>query len=1061
MSHRQQPAKAATERRADILVRGRTIVRQSRRLRSRPGNSKSHPYGILLLAALMLAAPRSGRAEGGSHWRVYPVTVGRGGAFAVAVTVSPRGNVWMRQGGDGPASWLDGFQVRTIPFSGTGNFPVYESRSGQIWALYADGVMEFRRDQWVQYPVPEIGVENQSSALRFFHPCPLLPAERDHVLVLLPNRLLEYDAGQSRTIVLRKVGETRLGRFNELVEARDGGAWLTGSNGMAKLPAPVRRLTPESSWQEILPDPSWRIQNFERPYEDDEGGVTIVADSLSTTGRVVLQFNGQSWQPPIPAPDKARSAWRGLDGGLWAMTRSILFKRERNDWAPVAVPDLRSVQYFDAVTEPNGVFWLATTEGLIRHAPQTWRAPPELADMDIPARSILEDGDGGLWIAGASALVALRNGQRQMFQWPQGFQPGIASSALLFKLRDGRIVCSATGAALVFDPRTQSFSPITPPAGWQVQAFLGKFRDGLLCAHTFEPESPGHFRLEVFDGKNFSRFFEPNADWGLGEEFFFIQAAEDGVLRLGTGLGLGVWDEKAKTFLPVKEFRGSRAVGLLETGKGNIWCSTGEIIYQFNGKTWTTVQTGLGRINAMLKARDGSIWVASNRGLHRFQDGSWIANGTEDGLPSDEVYDVGQDLRGEIWAATAKGVSLYHRAADVDPPVSMISQTENPNEVYSTDVAQIRFHGRDKWDYTQADRLLYSHRLDEGPWSPFSPDTAVTVTNLPAGKHRFAVRATDRNWNEEPNPQIFEFASVVPWFREPRVLAIVLCGTVIICFLTWLAVNRHLRLVRSYAEVERIVAQRTQELERANQELLHSQKMRALGTLAAGIAHDFNSILSIIKGSTQIIEANLDDKEKIRIRANRIKTMVEQGSGIVKAMLGFSRAAPDEKACDVNHLISETSRLLGDQFGPEVALRLELAPELPTVKGAGELIQQILLNLVLNAADAMGGRGQIVLNSGALDRLPPHLVLVPADAPRFVYLSVRDSGSGIASEILPRIFEPFFTTKAFSTRRGTGLGLSMVYEIAKEMGFGLKVESAPGEGSTFTVILPVWADSGT
>src|SRR5258705_12660042 len=254
----------------------------------------------LLAAVLLLSASTPGRAEGGSLWRIYPVTAGQDGTFAVAVTVSPRGNVWVRQGGEGPASWLDGFQVRTIPFSGTNFFPVYESRSGQIWALFANGVMEFRRDQWVQYPVPEIAAEIQSSALRYVHPFPLLPAARDHVLALLPDRLLEYDAGQNRTIVLRKVGETRLGRFNELVEARDGGAWLAGSNGLAKLPAPVRRLTPESSWEEILPDPSWQIRNFERPYEDDEGGVTVVADSLSVTGRVILQFNGQRWQSPIP-----------------------------------------------------------------------------------------------------------------------------------------------------------------------------------------------------------------------------------------------------------------------------------------------------------------------------------------------------------------------------------------------------------------------------------------------------------------------------------------------------------------------------------------------------------------------------------------------------------------------------------------------------------------------------------------------------------------------------------------------------------------------------------------
>src|SRR5438445_26939 len=160
----------------------------------------------LLTTALLLNGPRLGHAEGGSLWRIYPVTAGQGGTFAVAVTVSPRGNVWVRQGGDGPASWLDGFQVRTIPFSGTGNFPVYESRSGQIWALFAGGVMEFRRDQWVQYPVAEISAEIQSSALRYVHPFPLLPAERDHVLALLPDRLLEYDASQGRTIVLRKVG---------------------------------------------------------------------------------------------------------------------------------------------------------------------------------------------------------------------------------------------------------------------------------------------------------------------------------------------------------------------------------------------------------------------------------------------------------------------------------------------------------------------------------------------------------------------------------------------------------------------------------------------------------------------------------------------------------------------------------------------------------------------------------------------------------------------------------------------------------------------------------------
>src|SRR5207237_2509456 len=111
------------------------------------------------------------------------------------------------------------------------------------------------------------------------------------------------------------------------------------------------------------------------------------------------------------------------------------------------------------------------------------------------------------------------------------------------------------------------------------------------------------------------------------------------------------------------------------------------------------------------------------------------------------------------------------------------------------------------------------------------------------------------------------------------------------------------------------VAERTRELEITSRELVHSQKMNALGTLAAGIAHDFNNILSIIKGSAQIIEDNLDNAEKVHTRVNRINTVVEQGAGIVKAMLGFSRDSDGQMVhCDLNNVARETIKLLGDRF---------------------------------------------------------------------------------------------------------------------------------------------------
>jgi signal transduction histidine kinase len=391
---------------------------------------------------------------------------------------------------------------------------------------------------------------------------------------------------------------------------------------------------------------------------------------------------------------------------------------------------------------------------------------------------------------------------------------------------------------------------------------------------------------------------------------------------------------------------------------------------------------------------------------------------------------------------------------DSDPPGTSFNDSTNRREVSSSDRVEISFNGRDKWDQTPVRRLLFSHRLDERPWSPYTADFSVTYTNLLAGSHRFEVRAMDRNWNEQPQPQVFDFVAVTPWYREPRVLALTLAGIVLTVGLAALALNRHFQLLRSYAEVGRIVEQRTRELERANQELLHSQKMRALGTLAAGIAHDFNNILSIIKGSAQIIESNTGDPDKVRTRLDRIKTVVDQGSSIVKAMLGFSRAGGRVTSeCDLNQLVNQTTRLLGDQFLKEISIRLELADAVPKVECAGDLIQQMLLNLIINAADSMEGQGEVVLRTALLDEMPQGLVLTPPPAPRFVSVSVEDSGSGISAEVLPRIFEPFFTTKALSTQHGTGLGLSMVYEIARELGCGIRVASTPGKGSSFSIIV--------
>ncbi len=266
----------------------------------------------------------------------------------------------------------------------------------------------------------------------------------------------------------------------------------------------------------------------------------------------------------------------------------------------------------------------------------------------------------------------------------------------------------------------------------------------------------------------------------------------------------------------------------------------------------------------------------------------------------------------------------------------------------------------------------------------------------------------------------------------------------------------------SYAEVEKQVAERSRQLGIANQELLQSQKMRALGTLSAGIAHDFNNILSIIKGSIQIIELNRDSPEKIGTWTSRVRTVVDQGSAVVQAMLGFSRSSDEAlELCDVNPVIENTIKLLGDQFLSEVQVSIESGSGLPRVRASQSLAQQILLNFIFNAAESMNGRKRIVISTNRLDSLPAMMALQPCHADAYVSVSVRDFGCGIAPENVARVFEPFFTTKALSVHPGTGLGLSIVYELAKKMSAGLSLESVLGQGSVFSLILPAAHSAST
>jgi signal transduction histidine kinase len=269
--------------------------------------------------------------------------------------------------------------------------------------------------------------------------------------------------------------------------------------------------------------------------------------------------------------------------------------------------------------------------------------------------------------------------------------------------------------------------------------------------------------------------------------------------------------------------------------------------------------------------------------------------------------------------------------------------------------------------------------------------------------------------------------------------------------------RRHRSAISGYLAAETKVAGRNRELEMAKVELMHSQKMQALGTLATGIAHDFNNLLSVIRMSNKLIGRETKHHPDIQENVADIEQAVMQGKSVVGSMLGYARTEDAAAGpTDVSAVVEDTVSLLSKEFLSGIALTLELDREAPKVGVGRGRLEQVLLNLIVNASEAMQGKGKLKIALHPRPVLPPKTyALRPNPAAQYLELAVVDSGPGIAPEISSRLFEPFFTTKRAGSKAGTGLGLSLVYSIAQQDGLGLSVDSEPTKGATFTIVIPI------
>jgi signal transduction histidine kinase len=1027
---------------------------------------------VCAVAVLLLPA-RDGAAQPQidlSHWRFYSSVDGLRESWVEDISLGVNGRVWITHGSVDAMTLFDGYTFRRLPTPGA-NLTVREGPDSQVWAFHRasvstmDGLQRFDDGRWEVFNIPALDQVPLSRNA-------FVPWARDRVLVVTNDRAAEFDQPAKAMIDLASAPATRLGTFLVVEPRRKGGAWLGGRGAIASIvPGPSAG---SMDWTD-QPLPAGLRRHDVQQISDlgDEGLYVTVVDADRRSAVIVLR-DGR-WRTLVRSDRLGAivQAW-STAGETWIVTvADRTFRIEQTDDEATERRLVRpsralSGEFHRGIVGPDGALWVASSLGLARHAPPLWQTPKEVRGVETHTSTLFESRSGDLFALNETVLLWRHDALWRRFAMPPGgrlpdFTDGIA------ELADGRIIFNWPTpdpiALLTFNPATEEFEWINHPRNRRMTLLAA--RGEQLWMRTWAGTTSW---LEVSDARSFTPLYEPGARWSAIPPRGLLLASTGDIFVLPdqTGVGRLFPDGTYRMIGAADGFPGAGPFCGLEVAPGRYWFGDRDGVIELTGTTWRVLRSGMQAVRSLVRSRDGTIWAAANSGLHAYRQGSWIDMIAAEGMPDGAVLDVLQDRSGVMWAATSLGLVRLFENADRDPPETMLDPTLNPREVPPSGDMRLTFGGLDRWQQTRQARLLYSWRVDEGNWSPYSAESGASLRGLGAARHRIEVRAMDRNWNVDPTPALADIRVLLPWYREKGFLAVGITGLLALLTVVGLVTSRHLRLGR-------LVADRTRELDASNRQLrreledrrrvederarletqLHqAQKLEAVGRLAGGIAHDFNNLLTVITSYGDMMREELPFDHPLKTAAVEVVRAAERASALTRQLLAFGRHQMRRtQPLDLNTVVADIERMLSRLIGEDIDLDFRPAAALARVVADRGQIEQVIVNLVVNARDAMPSGGKLTISTSNVDLdenfASHHLGATPG---RYVLLSVTDTGVGMDTQTQERMFEPFFTTKARD--KGTGLGLATVYGIVKQTGGHMWVYSEPGHGTTFNIYLP-------
>jgi signal transduction histidine kinase/ligand-binding sensor domain-containing protein/CheY-like chemotaxis protein len=858
---------------------------------------------------------------------------------------------------------------------------------------------------------------------------------------------------------------------------RQGRLWVSSDSGLSMMDRETRRVT---RYRHIPGVATSLAEDFTYAVFEDRSGnlwVSTVSSGVCRMRNERKPFRILQRHPGDPdslGDNRATSLCFDSAGRLWVGTSDGLNCRESGRWrhpgqegaqaSGLADTDIRVV-----VPAPNGDVWVGTREaGLFRYDGRRFhRYSPEhdsgpVFDREVPhtgydVNALAYDRRGRLWIGARAYGLDYFDGSKFVH----------------------------------FAPQVPGTPPRRRPTDFPVLGYLDE-----KGRYWYATEY--HGVVGVDPERDDFRSFLPNPaapDAFENRGLYFVADDGAGGLWVGGAAGLFRFDLATEAFTRRYTRRDglpSDTVVSMQTDlQGRLWLGTGRGLCRLDPATGQVrnydkalgLPTNTFAIRAATRDADGRLYFGTAAGVVSFHPDEL----RDDPTPPPVVF---TDFR------------LLDQPVTAGAPGSPLRESVTVAQEVRLKPDQAIFSiGFSALDFTAPEKNAYAFRMEgfDPDWRrPPTGARLASYTNLPPGEYVFRVKAAngDGVWNE--TGVALRVVVLPPWWSQWWFRLTVLAGGVSLLLAgiawqersirqrnAWLetqvaARTEQLRaevavreraeaaLRESHAELETRVQARTAELGRANEslrgeiaerqkveaQLRQAQKMEAFGQLAGGVAHDFNNLLTVIIGQSEVLrDPGVTEAERADALRD-ISAAARSASNLTRQLLVFSRRqAMKPTALDFNEVVAGVAQLLRRVIGENIALETVLSPAPLPVNADAAMLEQVLVNMAVNARDAMprGGRLTIGVKScvASAQQAMAHDLKVPTE---FVCCSVADNGTGIPSEVLPRIFEPFYTTK--EAGHGTGLGLATSLGIVQQHGGWIEVSTRQGVGTVFRIYLP-------